>query len=67
MAGVEAFAVQHVILLTRRAVDVVAGLLIVFTTYVFMAFCLNCRYVAAPRREGVVAADPRRRSASIGA
>lgn len=41
LKGVAAFGVQHVMLLTRRAVDVVAGVLILFATYVFMAFVLE--------------------------
>ena len=41
LAGVEALGVQHVMLLTRRAVDLVAGVLILFATYVFLAFVLE--------------------------
>ena len=41
VAGVEAIGVQHLMLLTRRAVDLVAGLLILFATYLFVAFVLE--------------------------
>ena len=40
-SGFQAFGVQHAMLLTRRAVDIVAALLIVFATYVFLAFVLE--------------------------
>ena len=41
LAGVEAFGAQHAMLLTRRAVDVIAVALILFATYVFLAFVLE--------------------------